>query len=114
MANRESQADGLQQRVTGHRKSRQGGAATCGSLKVEGQMLSQADTPDEVLTQTVGQTLAQNSNELFIRQDIASLVQEIVKYLGTVDSIEGTGQQESWSLPSKPPKVTTTTPPAFH
>ena len=80
-----SQTDGPQQRVTGWKKSRRSAAATQGSVTVEGQMLSQADTPDEVLTQTVGQTLVQNSDEPVIRRhDIAGLVQQIVKYLGTI------------------------------
>ena len=105
-----SQAASPQQRVTGRRKSRKGGAVTRGSVTVEGQMLSQADTSDEALTQSVGQTLLQNSDESVIRrQDIASLAQVIVKYLGTVNNTAGSGQQESSSPPSERPNVTTTT-----
>ena len=96
--------------------------ATRGSVTVEGQMLSQADTPNEALTQTAGQTLAQNSDVLFIRrQDIASLAQENSEISGIVNNTAGTGQQESLSPSSKrlnvitttttgvPPSVTTTT-----
>ena len=73
-------------------------------------MLSQADSPDEALTHTAGQTLVQNNDELVIRrQDIASLAQEIVKYLGTVNNAVGSGQQESSSPPSERPNMTTTT-----
>lgn len=73
----ESQADGLQQRVTGQKKSKKGSGATHRSVTVEEQMLSQAETLKGALTQTACQTLAQNSDELLIkRQDIANLPQE--------------------------------------
>ena len=105
-----SQANSPQQRVTGQRRPRRGGTATRGSVMVEGQLLSQADSPDEALTHTAGQTLVQNNDEPVIRrQDIASLAQEIVKYLGTVNNAAGSGQQESSSPPSERPNVTTTT-----
>ena len=98
-----SQADGPQHRVTGRRRSRRGGAANRGSVMVEEQLLSQADPPDEVLTHTdTGQTVVQNNDKPVIRrQDIASLAQEIMKYLGTVNNVAGSGQQESSSPPSE-------------
>ena len=110
-----SHTGGPQQKVTtGQRKSRRGGAATCGSVTIEGQMLSQAetldDTPDEVFTQTADQTLAQNSDDPVIRrQDIVSLVQEIVTYVEFVNNTLGSGQQGSLSPPIEWPNVTTTT-----
>ena len=105
-----SQADGPQQRVTGRRRSRRGGAAYRGSGTIEGQLPSQADPPDEALTHTMGQTVVQNDNKPVIRrQDIVSLAKEIVKYLGTVNNVAGSGQQESSSPPSERPNVTTTT-----
>ena len=62
-----SQADGPQQGVTGRRSGR-GRTAACGSVTVEGQLLSQADSPDEALTHTTGQTLVQNNDEPVIRK----------------------------------------------
>ena len=47
----ESQADGLQQRVTGWKKSRRGSGATHRSVTVEEQMLSQAEALKGALTQ---------------------------------------------------------------
>ena len=99
-----SHTGGPQQKVTtGQRKSRRGGAATYRSVTIEGQMLSQAetldDTPDGVFTQTADQTLAQNSDDPVIRQDIVSLVQEIVTYVETVNITLGSEQQGSLSPP---------------
>ena len=66
--------------------------------------------PDEVFTQTADQTLAQNSDDPVIRrQDIESLVQEIVTYVETVNNTLGSGQQGSLSPPIEWPNVTTTT-----
>ena len=105
-----SQADGPQQRVSGRGRSRRGRAANRGSGTVEGQLPSQADPPDEAVTHTMGQTVVQNDDEPVIRrQDITSLAQEIVKYLGTASNVAGSGQQESSSPPSERPNVTTTT-----
>ena len=72
-----SQADGLQQRVTGQKKLRRGSGATHRSVMVEEQTLGQAEAPKEALTQTTGQTLAQNSDKLLLRrQDIVNVPQE--------------------------------------
>ena len=59
---------------------------------LERQVSNQAQTNDEVVvTQVLDQTHTKNGTELLImRGDIASLAQEVARYLGVINSTVGT------------------------
>ena len=103
--------------MPGRNKSRGGRVATCSRARQMAER-HQADTNDEAVvthvldqmqvTQDSDQRQIQNSTEPLIRRgDIASLAQEVARYLGAVNSTMGTRRQEL-SDSTKRPTVTTT------